>query len=100
MSAPQGKLRASTTMTSREFNQHTSRAKAAADNGPVVITHRGRPAYVLLSSAEFETLTGTRPFVSVLEAFADPNYSETDVDLMDVIPPRVVEPPRFTFDKE
>ena len=100
MGTSEATSRPATTMTSREFNQHTSRAKAAAENGPVVITDRGRPAYVLLSSAEFEKLTGTRPFVSVLEAFADPAYSETDVDLMDVIPPRVVEPPRFTFDEE
>ena len=38
-----------TTLTSREFNQDTSRAKKAAARGPVFITDRGRPAHVLLS---------------------------------------------------
>lgn len=32
-----------TTMTSREFNQDTSRAKRAAESGPVFITDRGPP---------------------------------------------------------
>lgn len=59
------------TMTSREFNQHTSRAKEAADNGPVVITDRGRPAYVLLSNEEFERITGKKKFISILESLAD-----------------------------
>lgn len=60
-----------TTMSSREFNQHTGRAKAAADHGPVVITDRGKPAYVLLSTAEFERLSGMGKFVSIAEALAD-----------------------------
>jgi prevent-host-death family protein len=46
-----------TTMSSREFNQDTSRAKNAALEGPVVITDRGRPAHVLLSFEEFKKLT-------------------------------------------
>jgi prevent-host-death family protein len=37
-----------TTLSSREFNQDVSRAKRAADDGPVIITDRGKPAYVLL----------------------------------------------------
>lgn len=97
--APQSKLRASTTMTSREFNQHTGRAKAAADKGPVFITDRGRPTHVLLSSAEFERLSSAprRPFVSAAEAFADPNWRPDDVDIMDYIPERRIDPPRDPF---
>jgi prevent-host-death family protein len=38
-----------TTLSSREFNQDTSKAKKAAKSGPVFITDRGRPAHVLLS---------------------------------------------------
>jgi hypothetical protein len=34
-----------TTLSSREFNQDTGRAKKAAENGPVFITDRGRPAH-------------------------------------------------------
>lgn len=61
-----------TTMTSREFNQHTGEAKTAADKGPVIITDRGKPAYVLLSNAEFERLAGNRTPKSALESLADP----------------------------
>ncbi|MGH7103409.1 MAG: type II toxin-antitoxin system Phd/YefM family antitoxin [Acetobacteraceae bacterium] len=46
-----------TTLTSREFNQDTSRAKKAAERGPVFITDRGRPAHVLLSIGEYQRLT-------------------------------------------
>ena len=35
-----------TTLSSREFNQNASEAKKAANNGPVFITDRGRPAHV------------------------------------------------------
>ena len=47
-----------TTMSSREFNQDCSRAKKAANDGPVFITDRGKPAHVLLSIAEYERLRG------------------------------------------
>jgi prevent-host-death family protein len=86
------------TMTSREFNQNTGRAKAAADHGPVVITDRGRPAYVLLTHAEFARLTTKVPRMSALEALADPGYRDGDIDIMEFIPPRTVERTRFTFD--
>lgn len=47
-----------TTLSSREFNQDTSRAKKAAAEGPVFITDRGKPAHVLLSIEEYQRLTG------------------------------------------
>jgi len=47
-----------TTLSSREFNQHASEAKKAANNGPVFITARGRPAHVLISIEEYQRLTG------------------------------------------
>lgn len=47
-----------TTFSSREFNQHASEAKRAAEKGPVFITDRGRPAHVLLSIDEYRRLTG------------------------------------------
>jgi prevent-host-death family protein len=47
-----------TTMTSREFNQDASKAKRAANQGPVFITDRGRPAHVLLTIAEYQRLAG------------------------------------------
>lgn len=47
-----------TTLSSREFNQDTSRAKQAAHQGPVFITDRGRPAHVLLTFEEYQRLAG------------------------------------------
>lgn len=47
-----------TTLSSRDFNQDTSRAKKAALVGPVFITDRGKPAHVLLSIEEYQRLTG------------------------------------------
>jgi prevent-host-death family protein len=47
-----------TTLSSREFNQDTSRAKQAARRGPVFITDRGRPAHVLITIEEYQKLTG------------------------------------------
>jgi prevent-host-death family protein len=49
-----------TTLSSREFNQDTGRAKKAAVRGPVIITDRGKPAHVLLSIEEYRRITGSR----------------------------------------
>lgn len=62
-----------TTMTSREFNQDSSRAKKAASDGPVFITDRGKPAHVLLSIEEYRKLTGNE--MSLAEALAQPGKS-------------------------
>jgi len=56
-------------MSSREFNQDTSGAKKAAEEGPVYITDRGRPAHVLLTYEDYEQLLGTR---RVLDRLAEP----------------------------
>ena len=48
-----------TTISAREFNQDVSAAKRAATEGPVIITDRGAPAYVLLSIDEFRRLAGS-----------------------------------------
>ena len=47
-----------TTLSSREFNQDTSGAKKSAQQGPVFITDRGRPAHVLLSIDDYRKLAG------------------------------------------
>lgn len=103
MNAPtKGTLPHATTMTSREFNQHTGRAKAAADRGPVIITDRGKPAYVLSTYQDYrDAHPAPRPVaLSALEALADPNYRPGDVDIMEYIPKREVEPLRFSLDDE
>lgn len=71
-----------TTLTSREFNQDTSRAKKAARRGPVFITDRGRPAHVLLSIEEYRRLTGGT--LSLAEALAQPGDGDFDFE-----PPRL-----------
>lgn len=57
-----------TTLSSREFNQDTSRAKKAAKNGPVFITDRGKPAHVLLSIEDYQRITGSRRKIADLLA--------------------------------
>ena len=70
-----------TTISSREFNQDTGRAKKAAKTGPVFITDRGQPAHVLLSIEDYRTLTGNR--MSLAEALVQGNEADFDFD-----PPR------------
>ena len=56
-----------TKLSSREFNQDTSRAKRAAKHGPVFITDRGRPSHVLLTVEEYQKLTeGQKNIVDLL----------------------------------
>jgi hypothetical protein len=50
-----------TKLSSREFNQDVGRAKRAAEAGPVIITDRGRPAYVLLRHDAYRKLVGDGP---------------------------------------
>ena len=59
-----------TTISSREFNQDTGRAKKAASGGPVFITDRGKPAHVLLSIEEYQRITGQGQ--SIVEALGWP----------------------------
>ncbi len=68
-----------TTLSSRDFNQDTGRAKKAASAGPVFITDRGKPAHVLLTIEDYQRLTGKRR--SVVDALAMPGLSGTELDL-------------------
>lgn len=47
-----------TTVSAREFNQDVSAAKRAAGKGPVIITDRGHPAFVLLAIEDYRRLSG------------------------------------------
>jgi prevent-host-death family protein len=71
-----------TTFSSREFNQDSSRAKKAAKAGPVFITDRGKPAHVLLSIEDYRKLTGERP--KIADLLAMPGGEDIEFD-----PPRV-----------
>lgn len=57
---------ATTTVSSREFNQDASGAKRAASKGPVIITDRGRPAHVLLTFEAYRLLTREAPCIADL----------------------------------
>ena len=61
-----------TTISSRDFNQDTSGAKKAAQNGPVYITDRGRPAHVLLCMEEYQRLTGLNASIVDLLVMPEP----------------------------
>jgi prevent-host-death family protein len=47
-----------TTVSSREFNQNLAGAKRAANDGPVVVTDRGKPSFVLMTHADYRRLIG------------------------------------------
>ena len=70
-----------TTISSREFNQDASRAKKAANLGPVFITDRGQPAHVLLSIEAYRKLTGNQ--LTLAEAVAQSDATDFEFD-----PPR------------
>lgn len=73
-------------ITSRDFNQNVSSAKRAAEDGPVVITDRGEPAFVLLRHAEYVRLTEgvTGQHRSIRAAL-----TQRDVEDFEFTPPRV-----------
>ena len=71
-----------TTLSSREFNQDRGRAKRAARKGPVFITNRGEPSFVLLTADEYRKLTGKRE--SIAELLAMPGMEDIDFE-----PPRM-----------
>jgi prevent-host-death family protein len=67
-----------TTLSSREFNQDTSRAKKAANDGPVFITDRGSPAHVLLTIDDYRKLTGSR--ATIIDLLAMPGVADIDFE--------------------
>ena len=67
-----------TTLSSREFNQDSSRAKKAAQKGPVFITDRGRPAHVLLTIDQYRQLTGGA--VNLIDLLAMPGAEEVEFE--------------------
>ena len=65
-------------VNSREFNQDVSGAKRAADEGPVVITDRGTPAYVLLRHDAYLALVGAGR--NILELLDQPDVPDFAFD--------------------
>jgi prevent-host-death family protein len=71
-----------TKLSSREFNQDTSRAKRVAKRGPVFITDRGRPSHVLLTVEDYQRITGGQK--SIAELLAMPEAARIEFE-----PPRL-----------
>ncbi len=78
-----------TTISSRTFNRDIGKAKKAAQTGPVIITDRGHPAYVLMNIAQYRKVTSTKK--NILDLLAMPGAED-----IEFTPPRlqdnVVEP--------
>lgn len=60
-----------TTLSSRELNHDLGRAKKAAKSGPVVITDRGEPAFVLTTFEQHQRAK-RKKHVSLLDALSMP----------------------------
>ena len=67
-----------TTLTSREFNQDASKAKRAAQNGPVFITDRGRPSHVLLTIDAYRKIAGSSE--SIVDLLALPGAADIEFE--------------------
>ena len=78
-----------TTLTSREFNRNPSAAKRAAEKGPVIITDRGRPRFVLVDYDRYEVRekSAARSGRSIADCLADPRGPDIDFE-----PPRLEGP--------
>ena len=78
---------ATATFTAREFNRDVSAAKRAAADGPVIVTDRGRPAYVLLEIDDYRRLAGERDRGVTGEEFVERlSMSEEDYVYADFAP--------------
>jgi prevent-host-death family protein len=67
-----------TTLSSREFNQDSSKAKKAAKKGPVFITDRGKPAHVLLTIEDYRKLTGKT--LNIIDLLAMPGMGNVEFE--------------------
>ena len=72
-----------TTLSSRELHQDAGKAKRAAKKGPVFITDRGRPSFVLLNIDEYHELTSQGK--SIVDLLRMPH----DTPKFDFDPPRL-----------
>jgi prevent-host-death family protein len=72
-----------TIISSREFNHDIGGAKRAAETGPVIVTDRGTPAFVLLQYEEYRRLA-SQGAASILDLLDHPESEDIDFD-----PPRL-----------
>lgn len=67
-----------TTLSSKEFNQDSSKAKKAAKKGPVFITDRGKPSQVLLTIEDYRKLTEKTS--NILDLLAMPGIESVECE--------------------
>lgn len=75
-------MTAMTTITARQFSRDVSTATREANRGPVVITDRGEPAYVLVSIGDDRRIGATG------SALVDCLSMDDDIDI-EVEPARI-----------
>lgn len=66
-------------MTCREFNQKTSLAQKYAETAPVIITHRGKPTFVLLKYEDYQQPISSKR--SAADLLADISEDCGDIEL-------------------
>ena len=82
-----------TTITSRDLNQDIAGAKRAALSGPVFITNRGKPAFVLSTITSWQQATGQKK--SLIDVMRDIGFEGCEnVGEIDFEPPRFNDLPR------
>lgn len=61
-------------VSARTFNQSPSKVKAMAEDGPVFVTDRGRPALVVLSIDDYERMAGGSSIRNSLRMEVDADF--------------------------
>lgn len=74
------------TISSRELNQDIGAAKRAAAVSPVVITDRGKPAFVLMTHEEFQRMSGEKASPTMLDLLANEDAAGLDIDFERPVP--------------
>jgi PHD/YefM family antitoxin component YafN of YafNO toxin-antitoxin module len=69
-----------TTISSREFNHDVGSAKRAAEAGPVIVTDRGAPAFVLLRYEDYRRLADQGE-ANILDLLDHPESAEIEFEL-------------------
>ena len=69
---------ATTSISSRQFNQDPGMARKASCNGAVLITDRGIPTHVLLATDDYKRLNSSA--TSIVEMLAMPGIEDINFD--------------------
>lgn len=75
-----------TTISARDFSRDFARAKRSAGQGPVFITDRGKPRYVLMTVDEYHRNAGAgkHSLLALMDALPSTEGVEFDPPTLDV----------------